>query len=633
MRPPDPTRGVSSAADAPGAPNERVDTGSDGLDPELPEPELVGGVSDDSLPLRTRLRSLYRFFVVLGAFLPFAVALLRDQRRWLLFGDGRERTEADDRRRARRLRETLLDLGPAFIKFGQMLSTRPDVLPPAYVEELAALQDRVPPAPWPEAREVLEGELGPVDEVFAAFEREPISGASIGQVYVARVDPRATDGRATEPRDTRLDEGGAAGREPTDVAVKVLRPGVRPRVEADLRVIRTLLPFVTRLAPPGQRFTLENLADEYAATIRQEMDYAHEARRQELVRANFADDPQVRVPPVVAGLTTDRVIVSEYVEGTKISNVPTLRSKGIDTTELAERLLRAYIRMILEDGVFHADPHPGNLAVQADGTLVFYDFGLTGTLSERRRDELFEFYVAVASEDIEGVLDAFEGMGALDPSADRAFMRAGMQLAFDNLRGGEIDVGEVRELVEGFQGTLREFPMRLPRDLALMVRASTILEGVCYTLDDEFDFIEVVTDYVREEQGRESARQLLEIGLDRAARVALALFRAPTGAERALDRLASGSVEASATIRDGEGVARRLAYRVLGGLLATTGVVMTALAYGFRDVVGTEILVATAGGTAAVLGLVVRSFRRDRGISATPQFTRQRMRERQRGEE
>lgn len=615
MRPPDPTPGVSSAADAPRGPGERVDTGSDGLDPELPEPELVGGVSDDSLPLRTRLRSLYRLFVVLGAFLPFAVALLRDRRRWLLFGDGRERTEADDRRRARKLRETLLDLGPAFIKFGQMLSTRPDVLPPAYVEELAALQDRVPPAPWPEAREVLEGELGPVDEVFAAFEREPISGASIGQVYVAR-----------------LDEGGAAGRGPTDVAVKVLRPGVRPRVEADLRIIRTLLPLVTRLAPPGQRFTLENLADEYAATIRQEMDYAHEARRQELVRANFADDPGVRIPPVVAGLTTDRVIVSQYVEGTKISNVSTLRSMGVDTTELAERLLRTYIRMILEDGVFHADPHPGNLAVQADGTLVFYDFGLTGTLSERRRDELFEFYVAVASEDIEGVLDAFEGMGALDPDADRAFMRAGMQLAFDNLRGGEIDVNEVRELVEGFQGTLREFPMRLPRDLALMVRASTILEGVCYTLDDEFDFIEVVTDYIREEQGRESARQLLEIGLDRAGRVALALFQAPTGAERALDRLASGSVEATATVRDGGGVARRLAYRVLGGLLATTGVVMTALAYGFRDVVGTRILLLTAGGTAVVLALVVWSFRRDRTVSATPQFTRQRMRERQREE-
>jgi predicted unusual protein kinase regulating ubiquinone biosynthesis (AarF/ABC1/UbiB family) len=612
MRPPRANGGVSSAA-TPGGPDERVDTDSDALDPALPEPELVGGVSDERLPLRVRLRSFYRFVVVIGVFLPFAVAFLRDRRRWLLFGDGRQRTEADDRRRARKLRESLLDLGPAFIKFGQMLSTRPDVLPPAYVEELAALQDRVPPAPWDEAREVLEGEIGPVDEVFESFEREPISGASIGQVYVARL--ATGDGAAT------------------DVAVKVLRPGVRPRVEADLRVIRTLLPFVTRLAPPGQRFTLENLADEYAATIRQEMDYAHEARRQELVRSNFAGTPDVCVPPVVAELTTDRVIVSEYVEGTKISNVSTLRSMGIDTTSLARRLLEAYIEMIIEDGVFHADPHPGNLAVQPDGTLVFYDFGLTGTLSERRRDELFEFYVAVASEDIEGVLDAFEGMGALDPDADREFMRAGMELAFDNLRGGEVDVNEVRELVEGFQGTLREFPMRLPRDLALMVRASTILEGVCYTLDEDFDFIQVVTDYVREEQGGESARRLLEAGVDELARVGLAVFRAPTGAEAALDRVVRGNVELRATVRDDRGVLRRLGGRIVVGGLATAGVIMTSLAYGFRAVVGPEVVLLTAGVTVGLLGATAWVFRRDRGISATPQFTRQNMRERQRSEE
>ena len=485
MRPPDPTPGVSSAADAPRGPGERVDTGSDGLDPELPEPELVGGVSDDSLPLRTRLRSLYRLFVVLGAFLPFAVALLRDRRRWLLFGDGRERTEADDRRRARKLRETLLDLGPAFIKFGQMLSTRPDVLPPAYVEELAALQDRVPPAPWPEAREVLEGELGPVDEVFAAFEREPISGASIGQVYVAR-----------------LDEGGAAGRGPTDVAVKVLRPGVRPRVEADLRIIRTLLPLVTRLAPPGQRFTLENLADEYAATIRQEMDYAHEARRQELVRANFADDPGVRIPPVVAGLTTDRVIVSQYVEGTKISNVSTLRSMGVDTTELAERLLRTYIRMILEDGVFHADPHPGNLAVTPDGRVVFYDFGIVGRVSDETRDGIFDFYVAISRNDVDNMINAFIDMGALDPEVDREIARRMFNLMLDNVRGREIDDERVEDLIDELQEEMYEFPMRVPRDLALLFRTTTVLEGIFYTLDDDYDFFPVIRDYlVRKRMG------------------------------------------------------------------------------------------------------------------------------------
>jgi predicted unusual protein kinase regulating ubiquinone biosynthesis (AarF/ABC1/UbiB family) len=611
---------VSSAASDDGTDGRRAPADADragptNLDPALPEPELVGGVTEERLPLRVRLRSLYRLVVVVGVFLPFVVAFLRDRRRWLLFGGRRERTDADDERRARKLRETLLDLGPAFIKFGQMLSTRPDVLPPAYVEELSALQDRVPAAPWNRARRVLEAELGDVDAVFESFEREPISGASIGQVYVARVGPDVPGVEA-----------------PTDVAVKVLRPGVRPRVEADLRVIRTLLPFVTRLAPPGQRFTLENLADEYAATIREEMDYAHEARRQAEVRANFADEPRVAIPPVVAALSTDRVLVAEYVEGTKISNVGALRAMGLDTTELAERLERVYIQMIIEDGVFHADPHPGNLAVQPDGTLVFYDFGLTGTLSERRRSELFEFYIAVAEEDIEGVLDAFEGMGALDPDADREFLREGMQLAFDNLRGGEIDVSEVRELVEGFQGTLREFPMRLPRDLALIVRTSTILEGVCYTLDDEFDFIAVVSDYVREEQGSASARQLLDIGVERLAEMALAVLRTPTGAERALDRVERGTVGVDATLRDDGRVVRRFAARLVLGAFGMAGIVMTALAYGFRGLLGTELVVLTAAGTAGALALVARSFRRQRGIRATPQFTRQNLRER-RGEE
>ena len=576
--------------------------------------EPPSGVTEESLPLRVRLRSLYRLFVVLGVFAPFVIALLRDRRRFLLFGSSREVGTETHERRARKLRETLLDLGPAFIKFGQMLSTRPDVLPPAYVRELSELQDRVPAAPWSEARAVLEAELGDVDEVFASFEREPISGASIGQVYVAR-----------------LAAGTAGVDEPTDVAVKVLRPGVRPRVEADLRVIRTLLPFVTRLAPPGQRFTFENLADEYAATIRQEMDYAHEGQRQETVRANFAGNDRVVVPPVFGSLSTDRVLVTQYVEGTKISNVGRLRSMGLDPTELAERLERVYIQMIIEDGVFHADPHPGNLAVQSDGSLVFYDFGLTGTLSQRRRDELFEFYIAVAEEDIEGVLDAFEGMGALDPDADREFMRAGMELAFENLRGGEIDVNEVRELVEGFQGTLREFPMRLPRDLALMVRVATILEGVCYTLDDEFDFIDVVTKYVREEQGEESARRFLAIGADRLTEIGLATLRVPTKAERALDRIDRGDLAVNATLRDDGQVVRRFTARILLGAFALAGVVMSSLSFAFRATVGDAVVVFTVISTAVVLGLVWWSFRRPRGVSAQPQFTRQSLRDRREG--
>jgi predicted unusual protein kinase regulating ubiquinone biosynthesis (AarF/ABC1/UbiB family) len=232
----------------------------------------VATPADPDTNTRTTVR---RFFVVVRAFLPLALAYARDRRRFLLFGRRREVTEADRRRRAGYLLATLLDLGPTFIKVGQILSARPDVLPPAYIDELSSLQDEVPATDWGDIEPVLQAELGPVDEAFDEFDREPISGASLGQVYVAR----------------------HAGEK---VAVKVLRPNIRERVAADLVVVETLLPVVLRFAPPGQAFTMENLAEEFATTIRGEMDYSAEAARLNEVRENFADDPNVVVPPVVA---------------------------------------------------------------------------------------------------------------------------------------------------------------------------------------------------------------------------------------------------------------------------------------------------------------------------------------------
>ena len=241
-------------------------------------------------PEPNTLRTLRRFVAVLRAFLPLAVAYARDRRRFLLVGRGRKVTVADQRRRATYLLETLLDLGPTFIKVGQILSARPDVLPPAYIDELSALQDEVPPEDWARIEPVVEAELGPVDEVFDEFDREAISGASLGQVYTATHDGER-------------------------VAVKVLRPNIRERVEADLVVVETLLPAVLRFAPPGQTFTMENLAAEFATTIRGEMNYEAEADRLREVRENFADEPSIVVPPVVAERTTERVLTMEYVEG------------------------------------------------------------------------------------------------------------------------------------------------------------------------------------------------------------------------------------------------------------------------------------------------------------------------------
>jgi predicted unusual protein kinase regulating ubiquinone biosynthesis (AarF/ABC1/UbiB family) len=532
---------------------------------------------------RTTVR---RFLAVVRAFLPLALAYARDRRRFLLFGRRRAVTDEDRRRRAEYLLATLLELGPTFIKVGQILSARPDVLPPAYIDELSSLQDKVPASDWADIEPVVEAELGPVDELFDEFDREPISGASLGQVYVAR----------------------HAGEK---VAVKVLRPNIRERVAADLVVVETLLPLVVRLAPPGQAFTMENLAEEFATTIRGEMDYAAEAARLTEVRENFADDPNVVVPPVVAERSTERVLTMEYVDGTKITDVDALRAQGVDPSALVERLAETYFQMIVEDGVFHADPHPGNLSVRPDGAIVFYDFGVVGRLSARRREQILEFYVALARDDLDRVIDAFIEMGALDPDADRELMREVFGLVVEQLRGRAFDQAEIRQYVREFQaavGDLSEFPFRLPQDLALIVRVSTVLEGVTRTLDDEFDFVATVTDLVREQGTGDGVAGIAREEIEATVRATVgALFAVPTLADSTLTRSASGRTVARTAYADDPRPFRLLAVRIALALGAgVVGLAATAL-YTF----GRPVESAALGGVGALaVFALARSFRR-----------------------
>ncbi len=535
--------------------------------------------ADPDTNTRTTVR---RFFVVVRAFLPLALAYARDRRRFLLFGRRREVTEADRRRRAGYLLATLLDLGPTFIKVGQILSARPDVLPPAYIDELSSLQDEVPATDWGDIEPVLQAELGPVDEAFDEFDREPISGASLGQVYVAR----------------------HAGEK---VAVKVLRPNIRERVAADLVVVETLLPVVLRFAPPGQAFTMENLAEEFATTIRGEMDYSAEAARLNEVRENFADDPNVVVPPVVAERSTERVLTMAHVDGTKITDVEALRGQGIDPSALVERLAETYFQMIVEDGVFHADPHPGNLSVRPNGAIVFYDFGVVGRLSARRREQILDFYVGLARDDIDRVIDAFVEMGALDSDADRELMREVFGLVVEQLRGRAFDQAEIRQYVREFQaavGDLSEFPFRLPQDLALIVRVSTVLEGVTRTLDDEFDFVATVTDLVREQGTEGGVAGIAREEIEATVRATVgALFAVPTLADSTLTRTGSGRTIANTAYADDPRPFRLLAVRIALALgSGVTGLAATGL-YTF----GRPVAALALGGVAA-LALVVLTF-------------------------
>lgn len=542
---------------------------------------------DDPEP--NRRRTLRRFVAVIRAFLPLALAFARDRRRFFLFGRRRTVTQEDQQRRAAYLLDVLLDLGPTFVKVGQILSTRPDVLPPAYIEELSSLQDEVPPEPWESIRPVFEAALGPVDEAFDDFDRAAMSGASLGQVYTATYED--------EP-----------------VAVKVLRPNIRERVESDLIVVETLLPLLLRFAPPGQQFTMENLADEFASTIRGEMDYEAEADRLNEVRDNFSDDPEVTIPAVVDDRSTTRVLTMEYVEGTKITDVSTLESKGLDPTEIVERLARIYFQMIVEDGIFHADPHPGNLSVLDNGSIVFYDFGVVGRLSQARRDQILDFYVGLATDDIDRVIDAFIDMGALDPGVDRELMREVFGLVIQQLEGQPFEQEQIQQYVREFQaavGDISDFPFRLPQDLALIVRVATVLEGVTRTLDEEFDFIETVTDLVKEKGvddlgATDIARDEIEALVRTTAE---AFVHVPTKSEDTLSTVVRGDTALTFLYREDPTILRKLVARVSLGIGVGVGGLATSalVAFGAPLAAGGMAL-ATAGG-----GVVLwRSFRRSR---------------------
>ena len=499
----------------------------------------------------------------------------------------------------------MLALGPTFIKLGQLLSTRPDVLPPEYIEQFSKLQDEVPPAEWTDARRVLETELGPIEERFADFDREAISGASLGQVYRATIDG-------------------------TDVAVKVRRPDIEELVEADLKVIRWSLPILMRFVGEARSFSLENLADEFAKTIREEMDYDRECRMLQEIRRNFRDGRTIEIPAVVESHSGPRVLTMEYIGGTKISKVRELDELGIDRTRLAETLQRAYLRMIVDDGVFHADPHPGNLAVRADGTLVFYDFGMSGRVDSYIQDRIVDFYIGIANQDIDAILDALIAMGTLSPEADRETMGNVMELAIEDVRGEEIEQYRVQEVVNQVESTIYDFPLRLPSDLALVLRVATVVEGVCVTLDPEFDFIDVATDYLIEEGYREEGiEQFIEDRLAEASDAARSSARVPPKLERALDRIEREDFRVQAALEDTDDLFERLAKRLVYGLLMTAGVLSTAVLYAFGNFPSAVIALVFSLALAVFL---YRSFRGRRGVRAQPQFTRQNLRERQ-GEE
>lgn len=533
------------------------------------------------------LRTYRRFIVVARYFLPLLIAYARDNRRFLVVGGSRSVSAETRRRRAEYLLETLTTLGPTFIKLGQLLSTRPDVLPPEYVEVLTQLQDDVPPAPWEETEAVIEAEIGPVDERFDTFDTDAISGASLGQVYKAEIDG--------DP-----------------VAVKVRRPGVEDLVESDLQVMRWSVPILVRFLDEARAYSLRNLTNEFAKTIREEMDYKREREVLKEIADNFSDDDRIVIPDAIESHSGERILTMEYVGGTKITDVRELERQDIDRGALAITLQEAYMRMIIENGTFHADPHPGNLAVTEEGQIIFYDFGMSGRIDDQMREKIVDFYIAVANQNIDAILDAWVAIGALSPRADRDVMADVIEIAIENARGGNVDQYRVQQIITQMEDSLYEFPFRLPQNLALVLRVATVVEGVCVTLDPEFDFIAVAQNYLKEEGYREETakRAAREVGQQMRA-VGGSSVRLLPKLEKTLDRIERGNVTVQAELNDPRNLLERLALRFILGLLSSVGVISTALLYTFQSPESAGIV---GFGTIVAIALLYRSFRSSDGV-------------------
>jgi len=284
--------------------------------------------------------------------------------------------------------------------------------------------------------------------------------------------------------------------------------------------------------------------------------------------------------------------------------------------------------MIIEDGTFHADPHPGNLAVAEDGSIIFYDFGMSGRVDPYIQEKIVDFYAAVAEQNTEAILDALVEMGTLSPTADRQVMGQVMELAIEDARGEDIEQYRVQQIIEQVEGTIYEFPLRLPRNLALVLRVATVVEGVCVTLDPDFDFISVATEYLTEQGYREeTVRRVAEGAAQQVQDTASALVTVPPKLDTTLDRLNAENLTVNVNIEDDDDVLRRFARRLILGIFVAVGVLSTSIVYSFGS--DPRIAATILAVTGAVAFMLYRAFKRRRaGLGAKPQFTRQNMRNR-----
>ncbi|KAF0896732.1 hypothetical protein E2562_027259 [Oryza meyeriana var. granulata] len=376
--------------------------------------------------------------------------------------------------RARQLRNLLCDLGPSFIKAGQVLANRPDIIREDYMNELCILQDDVPPFPNQVAFSIIEEELGqPLERLFSRISSQTIAAASLGQVY-----------RAT------LRETGE------DVAIKVQRPGIEPIIYRDLFLFRTLASFLNGVSLQKLGCNAELIVDEFGEKLLEELDYTLEATNIEDFLENFKDDPTVKIPQVYKQYSGSRVLVMEWIDGIRCTDPQAIKEAGIDVEGFLTVGVSAALRQLLEFGLFHGDPHPGNIFAMRDGRIAYVDFGNVAVLSQQNKQILIDAVVHAVNEDYAEMANDFTRLGFLASGTDVAPIIPALEAIWQNSAGKGLADFNFRSVTGKFNQLVYNYPIRIPERFSLVIRSLLTQEGICFTLQPDFKFLEVAYPYV-----------------------------------------------------------------------------------------------------------------------------------------
>ncbi len=390
----------------------------------------------------------------------------------LWFDGQRGKNPKTNQKRAIQLRELLTQLGPAFIKVGQALSTRPDLVPQIYLQELTKLQDQLPPFPNEVAYQFIEEELGDRPEnIYAELSPDPLAAASLGQVYKGKLKTGET------------------------VAVKVQRPGLSESIALDIYILRTLAIW-TKNNIKRLRSDLVAIMDEFGSRIYEEMDYTHEGRNAELFQQLYGNLKDIYVPRIYWEYTGRRVLTMEWITGTKLTNLEAVTAQGIDARYLIEVGVQCSLRQLLEHGFFHADPHPGNLLASPDGKLVYLDFGMMSEVKPYQRYGLLEAVVHLVNRDFDGLAKDYVKLEFLTPDTDLSPIIPALEKVFSDALGASVAELNFKSITDQLSELMYEYPFRVPAYYALIIRSLVTLEGIAINVDPNFKVLSKAYPYV-----------------------------------------------------------------------------------------------------------------------------------------